>query len=268
VSRSRTVSLLILSLTYFIQASHAQQSETGFPVYGSFHGGGIDNVNLANGNPHVEIPIISVPQRQGPNVTYKFMYDARSWEINKSQPTPSTFQWNVNLANGEFVDWHLVTDPAHPVYYRYDIVPKSCTYVNFSGTYTNYYRVLTNYVVVDNHGTRHTFEVRHVQQPASGCQDLTGDQQTGMALDGSGITLDIGGNGTTPSFKWADDLGQFNGNIGLDTLGRTLLSSTVQKDANGVEVAETWTVKDSNGTSQTFRVDYAQVSLQTNFCGL
>ncbi len=250
----RLATILILFFC-FTQASYGQQqSETGLPVFGSFHGSNFDNVNLVTGNLHIEIPIISVPQRETPNLAYKFMYDIRSWQITKSQPTPTTFQWNVAPTSGEFVNWNLVTDPAHPVSYRYDAVPKTCSYFTGYTWVIVHYNVLTNYVVVDNHGTRHPFDVRHTEQPASGCFDPNPDIQTGMALDGSGITLDIGTNGHTIKFVWADDIGQFNGNA-LDTLGRQTISPP------------DWTIYDSNGNPQQFRVDYAQVNIQTNLCG-
>ncbi len=268
MSCSRAFSLLILSFGYFIQLSHAQQSETGLPAFGSFHGGTFDNVNLQNGNLHLEIPIVSVPQRVGPNYSYKFVYDIRGWEINKYHPTTNTTEWDVVPAAHDFADWHLLTDPVSGAAVIYDTVPKSCQYVDTTGNrQINNYNVLTNYVVVDTHGTRHPFELRHVQQPSVGCFDTTGNQQTGAALDGSGITLNIGTNGISRIVTWPLDDGTANGNI-RDSLGRTTLASAAQYDTNNNKISETWTVQDSNGGSQQFRVDYALLTIQTHFCAV
>jgi len=144
VYRWRTICLLILSLNCFIQLSHAQQPETGLPVYASFHGGGIDNVNLLNGNLHIEIPIITVPQRASPPTTYRFIYDIRSWEINENLPVRrgSSPTWNVGQTSGRFVGWHLVNNLFPQAEQSYSIVPKQCTYSIGGIPHTQNYSVL------------------------------------------------------------------------------------------------------------------------------
>jgi len=263
---------LVLTICLFSLTSFGQQQETGLPVFGSFHGGQFDTVNIKSGNLHLEIPILSVPQRVGPDFGYKFVYDMPTWEVNKYNPNPQTTQWNVDPGKHDFAGWHLLTEPVvgGGLGVQYDTIDKTCTFQRTKNDppTTVHYNVLTNYVAIDGSGTRHPFELRHVQQPQSGCTDPVGDQLTGAALDGSGITMTLSSTGSVLSNSWPLNSGLANGNYAGDTLGRTLLSTTVQKDGNGVETSGTWTVQDSNGAPQQFRVDYSQLNIQTSFCPL
>src|SRR5215510_11728598 len=46
-------------------AQAGNDSTTGFPEHGLFHGSGIESVQLNNGNSHIEIPLVHVPGRGG-----------------------------------------------------------------------------------------------------------------------------------------------------------------------------------------------------------
>src|SRR5262249_48888620 len=90
----------------------------------------------------------------------------------------------------------------------------------------------------------------------------------GPALDGSGIYADLQ---TGTILKDGSRIGEdTNGNLFSqtssgtlqDTFQRTLL--TYRSGAN----YKTWTYTDSQGQSQTFRVDYATKNVQTNWCGI
>ena len=58
--------------------SDAQQS---LPPFGSFSGSDFDTVALQNGNLHISIPLIRVPQRGGRSLSYKFVYDTPAYKI-------------------------------------------------------------------------------------------------------------------------------------------------------------------------------------------
>lgn len=251
-------SFLIFALSCLIQLSHAQQSETGLPAFGSFHGGTFDNVNLLNGNLHLELPIFAIPRRNSADLRYKFIYDARSWQNNKYSTGTNTYAWRVTPTPHEFTDWNFVTEPTS-LGVTYDTVNDVCT--NSNGSFP--YIVRTNYVVTDQHGTRHPFELRWAQQPGNGCGGITGNQQTGAALDGSGILLDIGPNGSTPSYQLTDNENTLlNGNSYVSQTG----SAAYQFDASGHKTSETRTFQDSNGNNLSFRIDYAQVAVNTHYC--
>jgi len=259
----------LFTFTLFVAAlALAQSSETGLPPFGSFHGSNFDLVSLKNGNLHVEIPLWSLPQRAAPNTGLRLVYDMPTWEVDKSHPTPSTTQWTVAPVSGEKVYWNYVFDPDGPRATKHDIVSKTCTFRDIQGnTEQRNYTVHVNYVMTDSHGTKHPFNLRHVDEPSNGCVDAEPSTDTGFALDGSGYKATVSANnGNSVQYQMADDIGQFNGNLGseLSTGG----STTIQTDANGVALYRIDSVLDSNGNTQQFRVDFGPVSSLTNFCPL
>ncbi len=76
---------LVACLAFTSSTAVAQKvfegSQQGLPPFGSFHGSSFDNVSLQNGNLHIEIPIISVAQRNGRTFTYRYIYDTRTFTI-------------------------------------------------------------------------------------------------------------------------------------------------------------------------------------------
>jgi hypothetical protein len=48
----------------------------GFPATGMFDGTGFDNVQVNNGNLHIEIPITTLNGR-GDTITYKYVYNSK-----------------------------------------------------------------------------------------------------------------------------------------------------------------------------------------------
>src|SRR2546422_6131999 len=254
-----------LALCFSSQATLAQTSETGLPPFGSFHGSGLDVVSLENGNLHIEIPIYTVHQRATPDRTYNFVYDIPGWQIDRTPTTPTTFQWTVGQAPHQLSGWHLLDNLVGIWHVDHDIVAKTCTFIPPGGSFpeTHSYQVHTNYVLTDTHGTTHPFEVRHVDHtPGEGCTDPIANQNTGVALDGTGYTIAIGANAYNTTISMPNNYGPLNGNS-YTTPG---ISQTNQNDANGNLVTTIWTYSDSNGASQQIRVDYAPVSFQTHFC--
>jgi RHS repeat-associated protein len=276
--RANRFFLLSFLTLCFSSVAPAQSSETGLPPFGSFHGSNFDVVSLKSGNLHVEIPLWRLPQRAAPNTGLRLVYDMPTWQVDKSHPTPSTTQWTVGPVSGEKIYWNYFSDPVGSAGTRHDIVSKTCQFqpdpLCESGTGRNTpscwvtvdYQVHVNYTLTDNHGTKHPFNLRHVDQPPFGCTDSVLSQDSGFALDGSGYKATIGNNANSVSIQLANDIGQFNGNLGseLSTGG----STTVQTDANGIALYRIDTVLDSNGNSQQFRVDFGPVSSLTSFCPL
>lgn len=74
---------LVLTWTFPL-CSPAQQvtngNSTGVPPFGSFHGSEFDLVSFQNGNLHITIPIINVPQRAGKSFSYRYLYDISTWQ--------------------------------------------------------------------------------------------------------------------------------------------------------------------------------------------
>jgi RHS repeat-associated protein len=87
----RVARLLILTaqfitfLALFTDGARAQVDpniEQGIKPYGSYHGGGIDNVGLTNGNLFVKIPLYSLPQRGGKlKLGFSLVYNNKGFGI-------------------------------------------------------------------------------------------------------------------------------------------------------------------------------------------
>src|SRR6267143_3775123 len=78
-------------------AQTAPDLETGFNPYGSYHGGNIDSVNLANGALSLHIPFLSYPQRGALKLSFSLRYDGKAWSVIKQGVFPNTWlQWTGN----------------------------------------------------------------------------------------------------------------------------------------------------------------------------
>src|SRR6266849_3717268 len=79
------------------------------PPFGSFHGSDFDIVSLQNGNLHIRIPILTVPQR-GKDLSWSFTYDTPSWlKVWVPQPTPTNPKAGSYFVRvGGFTGWRLI----------------------------------------------------------------------------------------------------------------------------------------------------------------
>src|SRR5262245_48241005 len=77
------VTLLVLSVLLRV-ASSAQainnKTNIGLPENGVFDGSSFDNVQLTNGNLHIELPLWSYSGRGLP-ISFKYVYDNKGWYI-------------------------------------------------------------------------------------------------------------------------------------------------------------------------------------------
>jgi YD repeat-containing protein len=270
----------------------AQQVQLGTPKYGSFGGGPVDTINLANLNAHFVIPVLHKPGRGLP-FNYDLTYDTTVWEPVVSGSTKAWtpvggWGWDGSALNVG----------------TYDVAA-----ANFDGTY--YYWCETAYV--DGFGTPHWFTSGSTYKPVGssttlwGCAlvDTNGDDfpLTSIAQDGSGYTytaelctnlgcpLLINGylsavttltasdgkaivpQKTIPLFAGvtAGSVLDRNGNeISLtpngttaaykDTVGMTALTTS-----GGAPYPLTLTYADPNGNPATVAVTYKPYTVKTNF---
>src|SRR5262249_4223847 len=102
-----TVAFLLFTL-----CAAAQQvkdaTRTGLPDTETPFRGLIDTISPLNGNLHVKIPVLSVPQRGGKEITWFFQYDIESWLVIDDH-TVSPPQSFVDLDGGAFTPqgWRL-----------------------------------------------------------------------------------------------------------------------------------------------------------------
>ena len=249
-------------------------NQTGLPPFGSFHGSNFDNVSLNNGNLHIEIPILTVRQR-GRNFTYRYVYDTRGWNIwwlpNPDRGQPKGW-WIVEPDGPDATggEWRLNDNFTYSS--RYDFQGRKCGPLEFG--------VRVNYQIRDPNGTKHQ-TANQVADTAQGCDQT---HLLAPALDGSGMVLDLRGSQAKVLLKdgtsieagvWRDS----NGNLAssnADMLGRDLVAITtgpnvtytspLGRSAFGPEF-QTWTIQDSSGNPQVWRLDYEAVDVQTAICG-
>jgi hypothetical protein len=223
-------------------------------------------VSLQNGNLHLHIPLGSWKQRGGKVLTAAFVYDSPTW----------TKQTKIEIVNGHkyFITsiladtqsgWRLSTNWGS---WEVPSPVSGTVYCAGEGGNTNYY---DNWTVSDPEGVLHPVNLSWDECSQSGSTDSP-------ATDGSGIAANIGSNppvillkdGTeiklsksSDSLYYGSTMEDTNGNLvgSTDTLNRTLVTTT---QGSGYTL---YTVTDSNGQSQTYRVDYASASITTNFCG-
>jgi RHS repeat-associated protein len=90
-----------LSAIFLQSGAHAQAPPTitpddqmGFMPYASYHGGDIDNVNIATGNLVVNVPFLSYPQRGNSlKAQFDLMYNGHPLQVQNVCAPPAPCQW-------------------------------------------------------------------------------------------------------------------------------------------------------------------------------
>jgi hypothetical protein len=250
-------------------------NNTGFPVFGTFHGGNFDAVSLNNGNLHIAIPIASFPQRHG-QFSYEFVYDTPSYTLTYFKD-PAGVYWDANISDmelvGSTVGWRLSSPFGWNLSYAEH--PISCTMACGLDTCQITNTMRTNYALFDPVGTKHPLALSYEVVPSNQIPCGSGvNQTTGLTLDGTGVWVQTTNAGRSAgqiilkdgtevvNASWKDS----NGNTALpssDMLGR---NNVVQ--SSGPNGSILYTITDSNGNPQTFRADYTSINVATSFCSL
>lgn len=248
-------------------AQDVYQGNNNLPPWGGFSGGGIDTISLQNGNVHLHIPLGSWKQRGGSVVQLYFWYD-----------TPTFVrQTIVQTVNGHRYYMTNVTGPT-----LYGGVSSNVGYWEASspigtvycpGLQTNV-NIFNQWVLSDPEGTKHPLDL---QVTTMGCGGTNYTESPTM--DGSGMMVNIGSNPPLLTLKDGTQIvlsedspyvygssatqEDTNGNLVAlndDTLQRNLVTTT---QGSGYTL---YSIKDPNGATQTYRVDYTSVPITTDFC--
>jgi hypothetical protein len=237
------------------------------PPFGSYSGSDFDIVSLQNGNLHISIPILNVPQRGGKPVKYNFVYDTPDITTTVNPPKKGTTHQTTSITMDTlYTGWALRSS------LDWGSITQSYASITCFGISTPFQIFIAT--VIDPDRSQHAMPVLSSLQGTPPCYPL---QNSGTALDGSGIFFTSGSpvyekDGTQPAAR------DTNGNLSTasaDTLNRqslvvtngptvpytTPLGSTI----NGQQF-QTWTYKDSNGISQNWRLDYTAIDLPDK-CG-
>ena len=280
---------LLAVIGFFCLASFAQVDpsvETGLPPFAGFNGSDFAQVNLNNGNLHIEIPIVSVTER-GRTFTWNYVYDTPIWTANwYLEPTsqnPYAGLYAVTGGPNEGAGWRLLGP------FDYSIIMLSRT---LTSCLSNIY---SGWEVSDPHGTIHAFP-NSIYWTCGTPSILTGSF-VDPAMDGSGMVLDLTneyatGNGRTvvklkdgtqftdapetTGLSLQDPNGNLAGTVSGDFLGRQIVKtvqgpSTIFTTPLGVKTSPVpqymlYQFSDSNGNLQTFRVDNQVIDVMDNVC--
>jgi len=129
-------SQILLWTTLFAGRAYGQSfaqylQKTGSPTLAATERVPMGYVNVANGNLHIEIPSVSIPQRGGHASVAKMIYDSRIWKI--VDDGSGGLMWVPTNAGAR--GWRYSSTGLESV--QYDSVANIC-YDGYGGQYTWY----------------------------------------------------------------------------------------------------------------------------------
>jgi len=260
--------LIVLALAAGISSAQVQ---IGTPPFGSF-GGGPDVINLANLNMHLTIPVIHKPGR-GTNFNYDLTFDSSVWyPVGASghqswQPVPN-WGWASNSAFAS----------GNTGYQTYDYSYSYC--YDGQGHPDGEYQWYGNSIYHDAWGTTHHF-FSTLQIWGGGCGNSNINSYPGLAIDGSGLTLNGPGLSVVTAVgailnppanplrgAYASTVTDRNGNeMNADTSGHfyDTLSSTIPVLTVAGSGPITFTYTAPSGANASYTMKYTNYTLATNF---
>src|SRR5579863_5267771 len=261
-----TRALASLVLVVFLPFAGAQQQSDGsnnLPAFGSFSGSDFDIVSLQNGNVHISIPILSVPQRGGKPIKYMFLFDTPDFSKTLYSPAQGSPYWLITR-DAYYEGWFLSNTLNWGSYTEWENTQYTCPDSDIKYT-------LSTVGIIDPEHAKHPFYLLNSTAPCFPAQLVA------PALDGSGMLLNYGTNGTGLLLKDGTraSIEDTNGNLfstTADTLGRNLLTVTNGPTITlttplGIKVTgtqyETLTYTDPNGKSQAWTLDYEAIDVNT-----
>lgn len=225
--------LLAVGILFGSKSSLAQVA-TGTPPFGSFGGGPVDVINLANLNAHFSVPVINKAGRGMP-FAYNITYDSSVWYPVTSGSTTS---WQPILNWG----WAGSTQTATG-YLGASVTTVVCSWerVGVNEIPNGWHTSATGYVYYDPWGVPHPFPgtSNFYSTTCSG----TNNNVTATATDGSGYTL----NGATTS---TGTLTSRNGKaINPPFAAETGAATVIDRNGNEISVSSSGVFTDTLGTT-------------------
>lgn len=272
--RAKMCTFPFLVIGFLNSPANAQQvnegTQSGIRPYGSFSGSNFDRIDLLNGNLHLEIPVLEVPQRGGRTLTWKFVYNSMIWtRTYVPNPGPPRSGGRYFASSGQS-PWIF----ANPFswYVSSDNNTVQCAALPQQGSY----QLLTNYAIHEPDGTLHPLPL----QREMGSFSCLGETVSGPALDGSGlfyddvtqtITLE---DGTQISAGMKDTNGNQAGfsqdTFGINRMtvtdGPNVLFTTPLGVTRTAPQFRSYQFASSDGSTQTFRVDYEAIDVHSDVC--
>jgi YD repeat-containing protein len=261
IDRTRRLLRLVLSICVLLAVSSTcpaqsvtNATNTGTPENAVVHGSDIENVQVNNGNLHVDIPIWAAKGR-GLDTSAHFVSDTKGWTFTTTcDPVSGDCTDQIREAQSPIPNG-MVLGAVNSLSYNWSDVRSSflCQTVNYT---------LNSLTLLEPNGTKHGFLPNPFTTSANQCYPTP---TTLYAGDGSGWTATPG-----PSNSWifTNKHGTTVNLLGTapveDTNGNELLS-TNSTDTLGRAIGTT-TYNDSNGTARSFVTATTTVPVHTNIC--
>jgi RHS repeat-associated protein len=255
----KSYSPVVFSLIFLWSVAEGQdyQLQTGSPVFSVLQPVPHGFVNLANGNLHVEIPLVSAPQRGTLPFSMSLVYDSRIWQVVN---VGGSLIWKPTNIPNSWGGWRLTTS-ADPGTVTADQQFTACD----QGQTLN----ISNFVWQSPDGTRRSFAINTAMDYGCGVNIPSGDA---FAADASGYHMYVTNYATatvyakdgTRVFPSVQDPNgnhfstDANGNT-LDTLGRTV----VRKSVSGNQIF--LDVLNSQGTTSRITIITKSIFVHTWF---
>jgi len=281
ISKIATSAAIALCFTSVCCAQITYDGNQNLPPFGGFSGSDFDLVSLQNGNLHLHIPVGTWQQRGGKTISVMFVYDSAAWLRQTTVTTVSGHRLQITNSkiNGARPGTLILQSTAGSW-----IVSSAIDKCLSPSTQQNI-NLYDAWNITDPEGTKHPVAL----SVAPG--DCGANIPSGPATDGSGMMVNLGSTPPVLLLKdgtkiilqgsvfnyagssWEDPNGNLSGTT--DTMGRTLV--TVSQGPNTTLTTPLgnkttspaytlYTVLDSNGSAQSYRLDYAAIDVLTNFC--
>jgi hypothetical protein len=169
--------LVLASLSPAYGQTVTRSLDIGFPEGGVFSGSNFDNVQLNNGNLHIEIPLLTIPGRGLP-VVYKYVYDNKGWFFHETCGHSGLCHDYVQGESGNNMGLPISSPFDSQVMSPMNIPTYCVPGVNQFA--------LTNVVLREPDGTKHHFLPDPANPPGTNLCSAWGLSDTMYADDGSG----------------------------------------------------------------------------------
>lgn len=173
-----TRAFVLLGLAVLILPfAFAQQQSDGsnnLPPFGGFSGNDFDIVSLQNGNLHISVPILSVPQRGGKPIIFMFLYDTPDFTkiyVPASPPKPAFMEV---LPNNTYQGWGLTNSLTWGAYVAWQNNSYICNGLKYS---------VVIYGAIDSQRAKHPAYASTSTAPCFPAESIA------PTLDGSGILV-------------------------------------------------------------------------------
>jgi RHS repeat-associated protein len=256
-------------------------NETGVQPYGPY-GGAHEDINLGNGNLNLQIPLLSLPGRNGHNFSLSLHYDSKIWEPSseyESDTGQTIYYWTAQA--GSIADG-----------WSFNLPYLIATLVQPYQRNPNYY-CYGNYIFVSSDGSKHAFSLPtapvngvktdcYLQTNQGQTPEPSVDTPTGTAVDASFYFLDTTNpsnvlvrakDGTTYHFSsytggTPSTIEDTNGNqINISTGIYPQITDSVGRLVSTTRGSSSWSIsyKDSAGTQRTVTLSFTTTTLTPTF---